>query len=299
MQLSKTLRSAVSLCVSLAMLVGMLAVFGAFPVAAAKAVEKFTANFSALPAGEVSMTDTATVAYLENLFDFYFFQQGWWFQRADVNGYVTDADGNYLTGKTSGISYMPDVVGRKAGASNSEYVDGTGSNLSGRGISRWLVSGKYLAATAYAKNETAFYKVNSMWVKGDDGDLAVLDNFNLEMDFKPADTTLYNGITTNMDSVAVWFRAKSAGQAYGAADHQVVTIAPDGGLYVGKLTSGISNCAYEETMQYNDVAVTLSRSKEYHMSLTVIGTEMTLIVTDNATDKVVYLLTRAVEDMEA
>ena len=293
-----------ALMLTLTMLVSMMAVMGAFPVAAASAtmqegVEKFTANFSALPQGEVAMTDAATVKYLEDRFAFFYFQQGWWFQRSDVNGYTMNANGEYLTGSTVGISYMPDVVGQKAGASNSEYVDGTGKNLAGRGISRWLVGGKYLAATAYAKNETAFYKVNSMWVKGDDGDLAVLDNFNLEMDFKPADTALYNGITTNMDSVAVWFRAKSAGQAYGAADHQMVSIAPDGGLHVGKLESGMANAAYAETMQYNGAAVTLSRSKEYHMSLTVIGTEMNLVVTDNATDKVVYLLTRAVEDMEA
>ncbi len=300
MQFSKTLRSAVSLCVTVAMLVSMLAVFGAFPVAAAKSVEKFTANFSALPAGQVSMTDTATVEYLENLFDFYFFQQGWWFQRADVNGYVTDADGNYLTGKTSGISYMPDVVGQKAGASNSEYVDGTGNNLSGRGISRWLVSGKYLGCTAYAAaGESAFYKVNSMWVKGDDGDLAVLDNFNLEMDFKPADTTLYSKIGTNMDGIAVWFRAKNAGQAYGNNDQQMISMAPDGGLYVGNLGSSIANAAYTETMQYNDAAVTFDRTKDYHLSLTVVGTEMTVVVTDNATDKVVYMLSRAVEDLPA
>lgn len=300
MQFSKTLRSAVSLCVTVAMLVSMLAVFGAFPVAAAKSVEKFTANFSALPAGQVSMTDTATVEYLENLFDFYYFQQGWWFQRADVNGYVTDADGNYLTGKTSGISYMPDVVGQKAGAYDSQYVDGTGSSLSGRGISRWLVSGKYLGCTAYADaKESAFSKVNSMWVKGDDGDLAVLDNFNLEMDFKPADATLYGKIGTNMDGIAVWFRAKNAGQAYGNNDQQMISMAPDGGLYVGNLGSSIANAAYTETMQYNDAAVTFDRAKDYHLSLTVVGTEMTVVVTDNATDKVVYMLSRPVKDLPA
>ena len=42
-----------SLLLTLAMLCGMVAVMGAFPAAAAAEVEKFKANFSALPTGTV------------------------------------------------------------------------------------------------------------------------------------------------------------------------------------------------------------------------------------------------------
>jgi len=299
MQMSKTLRSVVSLCVTLAMLVSMLAVFGAFPVSAAKAVEKFTANFSALPTGTVSMTDTATVEYLEERFAFFYFQEGWYMERADVNGYVMDASGNYLVGKTAGMSYHTDIAGKKAGASNSEYVDGTGNSGNGSfGISRWLVNGKYIAATAYSKADAKpFRKVNSMWVKAADGDLAVLDNFALEMDFKPADSTLYSTIGKNTDSVAVYFRAKTAGQGYGVADHQVVSLAPDGGLFVGDLEANFTATAYPETMQYNGAAVTFDRTKDYHLSMTVIGTALKVTVTNNGTT--VYELTRTIGDMEA
>lgn len=298
MQKSKKLQLVCALLLTLAMLIGMVSVMGAFPAAAAKSVETFKADFSALPTGEVSMTDTDTVAYLESKFDFYYFQEGWYFNRSDVNGYVMNADGEYLTGSTSGMSYMPDVVGQKAGASNSEYVDGTGNNLAGFGISRWLVNGKYVGATAYSKSDaTPFRKVNSMWVKGADGDLAVLDNFALEMDFKPADATLYSSIGTNTDSVAVWFRAKSAGQGYGVADHQLVSLAPDGGLAVGMFTANFTAENYPEKMQYNDAAVTFDRSKEYHLSMTVIDTALNLTVTQNG--KVVYALTRTIDDKEA
>lgn len=288
-----------ALLLTLALLAGMVAVMGAFPAAAAKAVETFKADFSALPAGEVSMTDTAAVDYLEEKFAFFYFQEGWYMERADVNGYVMDASGNYLTAKKAGMSYHTDIVGKKAGASNSEYVDGTGnSGNGGFGISRWLVNGKYIAATAYSKADAKpFRKANTMWVKGADGDLAVLDNFALEMDFKPADSALYSTIGKNTDSVAVWFRAKSAGQAYGAADHQVVSLAPDGGLFVGDLEANFAASAYPETMQYNNAAVTFDRTKDYHLSMTVIGSEVKVTVTNNSAT--VYETTRTIGDMEA
>ena len=134
-----------SVLLTLAMLCGMAAVMGAFPAAAAAEVEKFKANFSELPVGTVSLTDTETVSWLTSKFAFMYFQEGRWFERPNVNGYVVDADGNNLTARADKVvTYIPDVVNKGAGAAY-QWIDGTGYNGSagnhGYGFSYWTVSG--------------------------------------------------------------------------------------------------------------------------------------------------------------
>lgn len=295
MQMRKYLRSTGALFLTLALLAGMVSVMGAFPVVAAKSVETFKADFSALPSAVVDMADTDTVEYLESKFAFYYAQEGWYFERPDVNGYVIDADGNYVTTKSEGVTtYLPDVADQTA-ASAAKWVDGVGwvsadtnKGNANYGVSQWGVTGKWLYCTGYSAAGNAFRKFNSAWVKADDGEKASLDNFKLEMDFKPATSS-----ATNLDSVAIVFRAKSAGNPF-SADQQMVSLAPDGGLFVGTLEKAFAVASYPETMEYAGAAVTFDRSVAYHLTLTVIGTEMTVKVTNG--EKVVYELTRAVKD---
>jgi len=277
-----------------ALVCGMFSMIGTLP-ASAKSVETFKADFSALPTGEVSMTDTEAVEYLENLFDFYYFQEGWYFQRPDVNGYVVDAEGNNLTSAQTEDTaiYLPDVVD-KAAASASAQVDGAGSNLGWIGFSTWKVQGKYLGCACYSGSDAAvFRKYNSMWVKAADGNLASLNNFNLEMDFSPAQTALASNGTLGdgKDSLAITFRARGAGNIR-SADQQVVSISPDGSIFVGDL-AGAAFSGYTETMTYKDAAVTLTRGADYHLSMRVVGTQMVLTISLNG--KTVYETTRTVE----
>ena len=279
-----------SLLLTLAMLCGMVAVMGAFPAAAAAEVEKFKANFSELPTGTVSLTDTETVNWLTSKFAFMYFQEGRWFERPNVNGYVVDADGNNLTARADKVvTYIPDVVNKGAGASY-QWVDGTGYNGSagnhGYGFSYWTVSGaagstysKWLSCTGFTYNGGLNRKANTMWVKSADGDLAKLKNFTLDMDFMPTDETTNRigstignntygmGNAPYRDTLSLFFRADVAGNVYDA-NMQMLVLEPSGKFYAGQ------GMYLNKADLLNGTMPALDRSTAYHLTLTVVGNQM-------------------------
>lgn len=279
-----------SVLLTLAMLCGMTAVMGAFPAAAAAEVEKFKANFSELPVGTVSLTDTETVSWLTSKFAFMYFQEGRWFERPNVNGYVVDADGNNLTARADKVvTYIPDVVNKGAGASY-QWVDGTGYNGSagnhGYGFSYWTVSGaagstysKWLSCTSFTYNGGLNRKANTMWVKSADGDLAKLKNFTLDMDFMPTDETTNKigstignntygmGNAPYRDTLSLFFRADVAGNVYDA-NMQMLVLEPSGKFYAGQ------GMYLNKHDLLNGTMPALDRSTAYHLTLTVVGNQM-------------------------
>lgn len=279
-----------SVLLTLAMLCGMTAVMGAFPAAAAAEVEKFKANFSELPVGTVSLTDTETVSWLTEKFAFMYFQEGRWFERPNVNGYVVDADGNNLTARADKVvTYIPDVVNKGAGASY-QWVDGTGYNGSagnhGYGFSYWTVSGaagstysKWLSCTGFTYNGGLNRKANTMWVKSADGDLAKLKNFTLDMDFMPTDETTNRigstignntygmGNAPYRDTLSLFFRADVAGNVYDA-NMQTLVLEPSGKFYAGQ------GMYLNKADLLNGTMPALDRSTAYHLTLTVVGNQM-------------------------
>lgn len=268
-----------SLLLTLAMLCGMVAVMGAFPAAAAAEVEKFKANFSELPTGTVSLTDTETVNWLTEKFSFMYFQEQFWFERPNVNGYVVDADGNNLTAATSATEvYLPDVV-NKGAHTYAKWVDGTGTDGNAWvGFSYWRVSTatgsastKWLSCTAYSSGDNFYRKANTMWVKSDDGDLAKLKNFTLDMDFMPTDQATNGGSALGnapyRDTLSIFFRADVAGNVFDE-NMQTLVLEPSGKFYAGQGKKITSSDLLTGTMP------ALDRSTAYHLTLTVIGDEM-------------------------
>lgn len=246
-------------------------------LAAPESVSSFEADFSGLKNGTILTEDTETVNYLNDRFLFYSFQyypssgdgDPQYFERGKVNGYLID------DGENGQI--FPDT-----GAHAAYDMDGYGANAD-KPIPMWTIDGEWLYSTGYSAADAPLFRTAElMYLRGDTASgFAVLEDFKLETDFMFRE----DGV---QDSLAVYFRAGSAGNAADGSSQSMITFNTNGDLFVGRTP-------WHNTLQYNDVLkaadgsrVKFDRGHAYHLSMTLQGHALTFTVTDGSKEIAVY-----------
>lgn len=125
-----------AVCFSVVLLISMLVIGNVLPAAATAEqadVEVFEADFTGWnkAGGGVDFLNgsTALQTYLLGKFAFYRNQEGAYFERPHVNGYVADADGNSVTTQNATqttAAYAPDTGMAMDG---DQYIDYTGNGV--------------------------------------------------------------------------------------------------------------------------------------------------------------------------
>lgn len=185
----------------------------------------------------INTADTALTDYLESKFDFYYAQEGWNIQRWNVNGYmvqdletgtpVLDYNSADADNTKSTASYHPDT-----GTARNSWVDGvkvgTNSGPAGANITTWaLQDNKWLRITNAHDGDGTFRQQNQVAIKDANGELAELENFELDMEFYP--------IARSYDKafLAVSFRSSDPAKGRGFTDRAMFAISPRGGYLLG------------------------------------------------------------------
>ncbi len=184
-----------------------------------------------LTAGTVTYTvdtkDKMLVDYLESKFAFYYSQEGYSFERPNVNGYAVNTEGVEYTAQTGNVSsYAPDTK-----LDLGKHIDGIGySGNSTNPIAKWqLDSNKWLAYTNNTQNgDGMFRKSGSIAFKDKNGELLQIDNFKLDLDFR-----LYGDGTYDHNNIAVGFHANHPFFERTRARQAMFIISPFGGYFLG------------------------------------------------------------------
>ena len=238
-----------------------------------------TADFSGLPNGAVDDSDTETVKYLKDRFTFYAFQMqpgsNWndiplnnYFERTRVNGYL---------GKESGDrTRMPDTA-----AFPNIVFDGwdEANGTTTTDMPTWTVDGKWLYCTAKSDADTPLFRqVNLMYIADNTPTtLANIKDFNLEMNFKFH--SLSEKVADGTDNLAILFEANSAGYVFDG-DQLMFMVAPDGQYKLGRVNWNIVPSYDGSFTDVNGDNVTFERDKEYHLSMTVVGQQVSIVISD-------------------
>ena len=283
-------RRACTLLLALCMLVGMLAVGFVLP-ASADEVEIFSADFTTFNkngGGTKFINDnTSNVQnYLLSKFAFYRNQEGTYFERPHVNGYVADVNGNSITasGGTVGVAtYAPDTGLKMDGV---QYIDYTG-NKAGP-LSQWALEWNQLFCND--RTDVDVYRnSNWMYVKNQNGDLASLKNFRAEIEFYA------HNRTKTASTVAVVFRSKTAGNVLGAdgaeGDRQLFSLDVAGGIYFG-------NSFVRNSSSHSESVGGMLADKIHILTLEVVGDTATIVlkIKDGAE---VYRTTKTLTELDS
>ena len=182
-----------------------------------------------------------------------------------MNGYLIDGN------------VFPDT-----GAHTRFDMDGCGS-LAKKGIPTWTIDGKWIYCTAYSGSDaTLFRQANLLYLRDNTpSKFAVLNNFTFETDFMFHEAS--DAVADGSDSLAIIFRAKSAGSVVDG-NQSILSFDPNGNLL-------LKANAWWDTPTYNGKLkdksgkqLKLSRGKEYHLSVSVIGQKLKLSILDGDTE---------------
>lgn len=255
-----------------------------------KKVKAFSADFSTLPDGIVDDNDTDTVNYLKERFLFYAYQRfsnwaldsgplAYYFERPYVNGYMVDDGSSYRLPDTAGvIHHIIDGLEHKPYSDlfRNEYIDAN--------IPKWEIDGEWIHCNAYSGvtdgvTAETFRQANLMYIAGNnESKIANIKNFNLEMDFmfKEADgTTVVDGT----DSFAVIFDSATAGNV--AYENQIMfDLKPNGQYFLGKPVTWQTPTYNSQFVKEDGTNITLNRTAKYHLSMTHIGNNLQIKITD-------------------
>ena len=271
MEMRKIPKSLCSILLCFSILLGITYISGIIPFAETERYS-FEADFSDLKGGAVSDEDSPEAEYLKNKFLFYCFQHYpetaeklQYFERNGVNGYLIDGN------------VFPDT-----GAHTRFDMDGCGS-LAKKGIPTWTIDGKWIYCTAYSGSDaTLFRQANLLYLRDNTpSKFAVLNNFTFETDFMFHEAS--DAVADGSDSLAIIFRAKSAGSVVDG-NQSILSFDPNGNLL-------LKANAWWDTPTYNGKLkdksgkqLKLSRGKEYHLSVSVIGQKLKLSILDGDTE---------------
>ena len=233
----------------------------------------FVADFSGLTDGVVS--DEATIAALEEKFMFFYMQDGCYFERPKVNGYVCLDDGTSTYGKVEnqpGTMYkMPDT-GLDAGHTN---WDGANNDWN---YPLYTVEGEWLYLNAhpcdYAYRHTGLiYPKSTESVTG----AASMKNFTLDMDFKfrEYDENHVQFNNSDCDSLGIFARQRYLQGIDGT--QECFNINFNG-------TANISNTVNGTPVQLKDSSganTVFTRGEKYHLYLKAVNDTMEYQITDS------------------
>lgn len=268
-----------AILLGLALVIGMLPVMGAFAVAEAQTetVEKFTADFGTLTAGEVSTDATnATTQYLKSKFHFWYAQEtSILFQRPNVNDFWVDANGadipaGSFTDNNNTTVYTPDTRTPVKLNGWADYV-GTLGGAGNRGKSTWKISDDgmlYQDATYTAL--AAYRRYNQLTVLDANGTAASLKNFELTMDFKlrPSES--------GFETMTVAFRAATEATKtatdVGFTDRAIVAFSQNGYFIGGPEAENYAeHTDYDTVMGLTAMETALNTTSTYTLKLRVVG----------------------------
>ena len=235
----------------------------------------FSADFTSLRDGAVSKSDTETVNALQSKFTFFHEQEGYYFERPKVNGYLCYDNGldTYDVGQShSGVNYrMPDT------GLNSNFTNFDGAN-NDWGYPVWTVDGKWLYLKAHPCNYSfrhsgIIYPASASSSTG----LATLENFTLEMDFKfrAYDENHVQFMESDCDSLAIFARQWYAGSIRDNSQ-SLFNINFNGTADVG--TGWGLNSGSVQMVDGNGNNTAFVRGTEYHLTLTAVGTAVNYTV---------------------
>lgn len=239
----------------------------------------FTTDFSSLPNGEISTLDTQTVNALQDKFIFYYEQEGYYFERPNVNGYLCLEDGTDTYGVVSNKSgtayYMPDT-GHSAGFTN---FDGVNNDWN---FPMYTIDGKWIYLNAHPCNYT-YRHAGIMYPKATENitEFATLKDFSLEMDFKfrKFDSNHPQFMNSNCDTLSFLINQSLIGSIK-TVNQTYFNIGID-----GKATVGTGNGLTGTTVQLQKADGTNTkfvRNKEYHIKLTVLNGNVQYEITDTS-----------------
>ncbi|MBP3381943.1 MAG: hypothetical protein J6L00_04765, partial [Clostridia bacterium] len=281
-----------AVCLSAVLLVSMLLVGNVLP-AVADETTVFEANLAINKnGGGQAYIDNNTGGardYLLERFAFYCNQEGTYFERPNVNGYVADAEGNSITASgatTTTPAFAPDTGLAMDG---DQYIDYVGNGYGPMAF--WGLEWNYLFCTDRNDSTIDFYRnSNWMYVKDENGDLATLKNFRAEILFLPHTATTQN-------TVAVVFRANEAGKVIAADEtagaRQLVSIDPkNGGLFFG-------NSFVRNTSSHSESLGGALEKTWYVLTVEAVENTLTVTVTNSADGSVVYTTTKTLTVLDS
>ena len=250
---------------------------GGSVLAAPEPAAIFKTDFSGLKNGTISTTDTATVEALEKSFYIYNAQraeqngQTSYFERNEVNGYLV-SDGSAL-----GKPKFPDT-----GIYPGWDLDGYGT-AEAKPIPEWSIADGWLSCSAYNEADAFLFRQgNFLYVKDDTiSGFAAIKNFTLETGFKFS-------TTEENDALSVIFHARDAGPVIDPYQC-VLAFNANGKIYLGKPRNYETGVDYNGELKAKDGStLKLEKERTYSLSITVVGSSLTLTIKDGKNDLCTY-----------